>query len=448
MVNYRGIVGWIGKNERWVFGALIVAFCLGLLQRGPWVQPDTSGYISGDVTRSFLYYAVLYIYDVIMPSAWMERTEFSKLTHPYIFLVAGQLLLGAFSAVHLAKRLKSIFEVGNVWKLLVTIILLSPYLLPTKIGNAVLTEGICYPLFLLTASYLLKGLVKEDSKALLKFLLFTALLVLTRGQFLFLYPLFVVVLFYIFIKRPDAYKKWVLVVALFATVAGTTLAERSYHYFKHGVFGATPFGAFQLIAAPLYVADPDDGKLFDDPVKRKVFEETYSDMQKKDIALKRSNVEYPVIRSSTYDRFHNGYDELIYVSLHDSLVRNGVMDNGWFYADNFMREMAFTLICDNLDEWVELYRKNITVSLGGDYVSVFIFGMLLMSLMLQWQRGDRLTLVVFFVTLLTLANYSFVAIVQVILKRYSLYVDGIQVSMMLLLFYHLLTTTKIKSARS
>ena len=109
------------------------------------------------------------------------------------FLVLLQLMLGFYAALSCAATFKKLYNLSKGLEWVVGLVLLFPYFV-NRFGNTLLTEALCYPLFLLAFSALLQGLLLKQMRFFAKLMVLMGLLILTRNQFLFLYPLMVLVL--------------------------------------------------------------------------------------------------------------------------------------------------------------------------------------------------------------------------------------------------------------
>jgi hypothetical protein len=412
----------------------IVAF-IALVQKGGWVQADTSGYEANLPIRSMLYPLLLDLYHII----FSIDGDFA-----YTPLVMLQVAFGLFAARSFSYYWVKQFSLPVAWQILVTIILMVPYFLSAKIGNAILTEALCYPLFLLFLSSLLKGLIEQNYKALIQALVYVTLLVLTRSQFVFLYPLLLLVFIYSCYVFPKSFPKRTLLVMIVGVMIFTSLAGRTYQWLLHDKFASIPFTGVHLSIAPFFIAKEQDITLFEEgSTQRKVFEMVYHDMKAKDIAAQRGYVEHPGIRSSTYSRFKNGYDEILYGSYYPALDKASVSSD-WFERDDYTTNLALTLFKANIGDWFELYKKNVSAGLGGDYMSILTVLLLLFLLhSLYIKRHKELTEASLLVLLAHIGNVTSISIIQVGLYRYTFYTQGLFYLLLLTFFYILFRQKKL-----
>lgn len=417
-------------HRKWfigLFSITVLSLTFALFLQGPILHPDSASYLYPNPLRPPMYPLLLQINQALFG------------TNHYHALIFFQLTIGIWAACAFAQTLKKLFALP-IWVIaIITIALLIPYGWQ-KFGNIVLTEALCYPLFLCATRSLLQGLIGKKTRSFFFFLGWTSLLILTRRQFLFLYPVFGVVLVYLFCWDRRSFK--VTTIALLSLTFGlsiiaTNLLERSYQYSQHGHFSIAPFTGVQLVVAPLYLANDADSELFKTPLEKSVFLTTRQILQDKKISYDtRPNEQAGVFTLSTYTHFYEHYNTICWEALRTALTKHAVVDV--YQVDALTLDMATTLIQAHLIDYIALYFANIVFNLGGFYYAFFL-GILFLLLIVKLIYNKPaiaptpLTLTMFLSLLLTFANYSLVALVEPVLKRYSAYTDTIQISLLLVL---------------
>lgn len=398
------------------YGLTLCVVFAALIKKGVWMQADSGSYIDNHVLRSVLYPLVLDVYHLLVQP---------QSDSDYLGLVAVQIIAGIAASHYFSRYWVQLMQLPKGFLFLFTAILMAPYFLPTKIGNAVLTEALCYPLFLVGLRLLIKGMVERQYNALLLSLVCVVLLVITRGQFLFLYPLFAAVCMYAIWRFPAEFrKKSLCFFLLLACVLGGVI-ERGYHLLWHERFATTPFTGVHLSIAPLFVAKDEAKELFAKSTsQRRIFETVYQEMQEKDIAAFRSQVPYPGIRSSTYSRYHNGYDEILYGSFYPALSKEGILKEGAFYAEDYTSDFAATLRNYYLEDWFELCKKAFSDACGGDYMAILTLLLLGVLFLRLCQKPTRFSEAGMIIILAWIGNNALVSLIQIPLERYTLYVEG------------------------
>ena len=170
-----------GKSELVLRIGSLSVFLLLWFAAGVRLDVDSASYIDGTVLRSPLYPLIIKVFSFIDSSLNV--------------LVLFQLLLGLIAVHTLLLTLRKIFNFGFITSAVVLIFISLPYYFITVnqkffVGNLIMTGSICYPLFLLASAAIFHAVIQQKLRYYLYFVLLTALLILTRIQFLFLYPFF------------------------------------------------------------------------------------------------------------------------------------------------------------------------------------------------------------------------------------------------------------------
>ena len=239
------------RNEKFLAGLLVIFlsfFGFILLLSGPILFQDTSSYIEMSPMRPAGYPLFLSV--------------FKFLGGNYLWsVIFVQIAFNLYAGYHFLKFVKTTFKINFLGIILFSAALL---FIISRIATGIVTESIAFPVFLLTSVWLFKGILKRDYKFLLVSMLLNVGLVLIRGQFLFLYPVFFLALAYIFWfnKQFRTFLKYTVILILFF-ISGQIL-DKTYHFIKHDKFVSTPFAGSELAANAFYVAKEGDYKLFND----------------------------------------------------------------------------------------------------------------------------------------------------------------------------------------
>jgi len=389
-----------------------------LLFQGPIIQPDTGSYESFHVLRSPLYPLLLKLYGGFF-------------SHSYFPLVFLQLIAGFYAAAYFVKNIRKIINFKQEFAGILFFILLVPYYGPSKIGNAILTEAICYPLFLLTVSFLLNGVIKKDLKSILYTFAMATLLVLTRKQFLFLFPGFAIFLCYFALSTQNVKKTSILIFTFILMIVGTHLLEKTYHYIYTGKFKSIPFTGMQLVIAPLYVAKDSDVAFFKTDLQKNIFLKTRALMHQNNQSYDSLNKK-TYFDVSVYNHFYENYNTLCWKTL-SSVITQEIKD---IYAiDSETIKMALILIQHNLTSYISLYLLNIISNIGGFYYTILLITFFGLSMFYFIKEKNNFALISITILSLSASNYLLVALVEPVLKRYTHYTDTIQITLILILLY-------------
>jgi len=403
----------LNKREQFLLSAFLGVLFIFLMIKGPLLAPDSGSYIGKSELRSVLY------------SLFSQTYPFLK---GYLTLTV-QLLLGIYAGITLLKSLDKIFHLSNTLAAFLTLLFFLPYYGPTAFGNFILSEALCYPFFLLFSAAFLEGIFLKKTSLVLRSLLWAGLLVLTRRQFVFLYPIGILFLAYAWVFEKKGFQKGKLVLGILGLFIGNELLERGYHLIYHNHFAHVPFTGIQMAVAPLYVSKAEDKAAFNsDAELKKIFSETFDRLKEKKLlseSLERGKVAYEIYY---YYHFLDNYNAIEWQNLGPVIVENGIID--MYKTDPLMLKMVKTLIPLNLKSYLTLYAHNIILNMGG-YIAFGVFIFLTFSAFYWYLRERHLyALLYFFVSLMTIGNYCLIALVEPAMHRYTIYTNILQFAFM------------------
>ncbi len=398
-----------------------------LLYLGPIkIGRDSFHYLDNLVIRSPLYPIILDFYTVL----------FSNWYHP---LIAIKFISALLAVSFLLKILKERFILPDILIFVFSVILLTPYFFGDyKFANRLLTEGVCYPLYLISISLFLKFLFARDQKYFLYFLGCLALLILTRRQFLFMYPVILFILGYQFLIFEK--KKQILACLVFFIFVALSVEaiERSYRLIKFDNFSAPPFFGIQFSVAPLYLSQKEDVDLIENLEEKKIFSEFFEKMDSKEVNIKHFRNSKS---NNFYEHFNASYNTIAWGITHKTLSEK---DYSWFEVDKTTKSIAWQLIINDPIKHAKLYFFGIKKMLGGYYLMAFYlmtFFICIISINFK-KYGSNLLL--FLSLLCSFSNYTLISLVETPLMRYSIYTEVIQIITFTMMFYEFLFMKKNK----
>jgi hypothetical protein len=400
-------------------GSLVVFLFLWLAV-GVRFDGDSGSYIDGTLLRSPLYPLIIDIFSFIDSSLNV--------------LILFQLLLG-LAAIHVFLRtMRQIFDFSFITSTVVLVFISLPYYFITVrlrffIGNLIMTEAICYPLFLLAAAAIFHALIQKKLRFYLYFILITTFLILTRRQFLFLYPFFGLVWLTLFLQKEKIeFSRLMLLVIFIFSIIATNMIEKTYQYIKHDRFSTVPFTGRQLLVIPMFVANESDKNLFAEEKQRDIFVHIYDEMVGEGLAFIHKGS--PSIDTyNVYERYYN------HVS-HDIIPRSARRVMGKQYDEYEMNaltsQMSLVLIKHNFKDFLKLYLKNIEVNSGKKPFVLFLILVFTLTLIDYVRRRSKVSLILLFALILQLGNYMLIALVEPIIWRYTVYTNQVLFTVMAL----------------
>lgn len=368
------------------------------MSQGPFLAPDSQGYLSLSPHRSLLYPLFLHGCQFL----------FGGINYGVVLM---QFALGTWGILHFTTTLRRSFEIAFGVVVSMLILLVLPYFWQ-HLGNYVLTEALCYPLFLFLLSYLVAYLKKDQPKDFYKALGIALVLTLTRSQFIFLWPAFVIVAVY----QGYHYKKLKIVLSRFCLVLLVAVMaqgiERSYNYALTGTFKGVPFVGRQFVVLPLYLSDPADEVLFDKPEEKEFFQGVSVKMDSENlrsVGWQSRNV------VTTFEDVYN-------LICHQTVGAFGpLLSSNPFEQDAQLLSMGLTLAKHHWQDYAKFYLSTLRIGFGG-YCMTFVFGVLgLLCFFYAVSRRSFIQEVFLLCLMMHLGNTMLVALFEPLLSRYMIY---------------------------
>jgi|GEM_PF-6673784 len=413
------------RNTKIFFYGFIALISLYLLTKGAVIAPDSHGYLAMSSYRSLGYPLFLKAYQFFFQDA-------------YGVLVAVQVGLGVLAIDHFLRTLNRHFFFSSFLYMMIFLFLFSPYFLIHGIGNQILTEALCYPLFFMTLSFLIKFLRSNEIQSLLIAIGFALLLTLTRSQFIFLWPGFFILVTYLFYKNGSLVSFLGRTLILVSVILSGQMMERTYSYILTGSFKVVPFVGYQAVVLPLYLSKEKDADLFESPQEKAFFKDAYENLQEKRAHINYINDMNPL--------FH--YDGLYNTICHQISGRAALkhLTSNPYVRDGQLISISLTLIKNNFSSYLTHYVKTIINSLGG-YWSFFV--LMVFSFFVFMRNISQLSLAketFLMLFMFHVGNLMLVAFFEPLISRYTLYTATPLWSFVLILLCSLFVTNKLEKA--
>lgn len=394
--------------NRILFLGFIFSFIYLILQP-PIVSFDTMSYLRAEISRFPGFVIFIRVYKLI----------FGEFYEPMVgmYLVFG---FGAiYRTIHTLKRLFNL----KLWQLLVTFaILLFPYFPPLSIANNICSEGLAYPLYLLMISFGLSVLKTADYKQVLYFGIAYLLLTLTRGQFIFI-PLLFLLLFVLQHRKALFHKKTlVIAISILCLPFLNVQLDKTYRKLAYGHFVSTPYSYVNAITLPLYVSKKEDRSLFTDPNVQQVFDFSYHRIDSLNLLSRK-------IDGDRFERF-KGFYEQFPVICNQNVHSQGIQfyyDKGYGIYESYIqiekdcKVMMPLLIQHNFKEFITLYYTNVIHGFGSVFIALFLLLVCIWSGIKTLRNYNTYTATVFLITLLIISNALIVGIACHSIMRYIFY---------------------------
>ena len=400
----------------------LTIICALLVAMGPLEAPDTHGYIHFSHLRQPL---SCYFFDFF-------QTIFGQ--HFYWPVFITQLLLGIVASWHMTRTFERVFVTEKLTTIFIFFILLSPYYLPTRFANYILSEGLAYPLFIAAISFFAQSLWTRNFKYYLRFLGFTLLLVLTRRQFIFLYPFIIAFVIYQCWRKPVDVNPFPIIAASLLAIGLAECLDLLYYYYHWGAWTHAPFTWRQASVALLYLSQPSDINLFTDPFMVKIFTETRQMMMDQRMGFDPATLGQWPRDFIYYQHYYLHYNDICHRILGTVLGNNGLISD--IDREVTLKQITVILFKKYYADFLILYIFNIVKNLGSYFyiLQIALVGLWSMLAMLKPSVSPRIQLT-FWICLLNAGNYMAIALVEPAMKRYTLYTDSIQLAVLMVFIF-------------
>lgn len=383
---------------------------------------DSQSYITNSVFRTPVYPLVIDFFEKLFPGEYLNK------------LLMFQIAFGFLCAYVLARSLRDGFKLSNWAGLFIYIILLAPFYGSNGIANKIMAESLTYSVFMVTATFFIRSVFELTNKNILMFVLASVLTALTRPQFLFIYPAIIIFYYYVFKSVKNFRQILWLSIAFIIFIAGSSVFQKSYNYYKHGYFSGIPFTGVQIITPALYLSDSSEINIFSEDKKAAEYlEAAYARIEAEKLSSK-FNTPPNFLEFAT----HYGvvYNEISWRTSYDVYREKYAADRDKkelsvpeiIEFDKFSTGIAVKILKKHYIRFAKLYAANILKGIGGYFYAIFLLFILYASFTLYRDSGEAAGMAVFFMTMLNFFNYALISLVEPVMMRYTFYTDTLQLA--------------------
>ena len=399
-------------NKNHTIEILIITLILGLLfySSDPVLYSDSARYLKGSLNDPPLYSTII----VIMQSAFRTLNS----------IIILQTLFIGFGIVFFTKTISKYFDLDVLTKGIVAIFLFLPII---KFYNNLLTEALSYAFSLLFVSFVVNLIYNFSIRNLVWTSIFIVSLLLMRNQFIFLYP--IVLILYLGILSISRSKKKLILLAIsfiFTIFAHNSLVSLN-KYIKKASFEneilleSKSNSVFNFIYIDaIYISSVKDIGLFEDESLKKTFAKIIQE-----IDSQKALVEY-------YNgRGHFGISFKIIISESELLLKDLAIQKKTT-VNGLKKEISIKLIKSNFKKYLKFLFKKFYDSA---WLFIFIpFFMLLAAFISFLKKKTNLTLFLIFLSTFTLSNHSIIYLFGRVQPRYFIYTDFILLIIIFVIF--------------
>lgn len=375
----------IARNKNKIELAIFCLFFGALFILGPGIYPDSQTYIIMQAGREPVYPLFLAVFRLVF--GWLPVLKGAE---GYLWVVAlVQSIIALVSCLCLTKTVSDLFDLGWKAELAVALCSLLPYIMTpiAAISNmilqtAIITEGLCFPLFTFFQIELLKGMFKKcDNKERLvyftKALLLTVILVLIRNQMLVALAIWCVAVGIEFLYR----KRWtfilLILIAPIIFFGGKSLGYKCYNAIVDNGFSGANSGSYNLLTTLLYLSNWEDMDYLEDEYDRTLFERMLNRIEENQLGVAYAPEEL-LARAYHYE---DAYDVIGFDIQQEVLFNAGTKHAGNDSRTTYVMNKADTMVKALFPHMIPRFIKNYfatvmsglerSVSMKGTLLSLF-----------------------------------------------------------------------------
>jgi hypothetical protein len=293
-----------------------------------------------------------------------------------------------------------------------------------EILTTIASEGLAFPLFVLSFFLLIDSLKTFNMKKSFLFILCVALLVLTRTQFVYLYVFYFILLFWGGWYKFN-FKKIGLLACMMISVVLVPHFLKAEMLSARGHAPNTSLTGLVLLATPLILVDSGAVESFSDPTDRRRMEVILNNMKKYKVqthSMLETKGGVPI--STVYDDFQTFRNDLFNRVIPDSF--SDLTEPERSRATLFFYK---ALVANNVARCIYLYAYKAVQFIGGFGIAqplvVIVFSGLYRVIRMRENILSVTQILVMIALLIVLFNAMLLAITEAYVPRYFIYTDFI-----------------------
>ena len=386
----------------------------------PNVHPDSNRYLSGSLHDPPLYSTLIKIITILFGSLQ--------------FVIIFQTLLISLGIIFFIKSFESTVDLEIGIKIIISIFLFLPII---QFYNNLLTEPISYALSLFFVSFVIKLIYNFNYKNLIWTSILIVALLVTRNQFMFLYPVILIVYIGILIIDNSKKKSWLIISFISIFLIHNTIINLNKTIneedFKNNYLEKNYTGVyFFTYIDSIYISSVEDIKLFENQKLRITLKEIFKEMDKRKSLAKYYN-----------GRGHFGLSLKNIRNYSKPLLED--LSNKENSLISIKKNISTKLIKANFGKYIKHIFKKFYDS---TWLFIFVPLFLLMAAAISFNKyKSHFSLLTIFLSLFALGNHSVIYLFGRVQPRYFIYSDFILLIFIFIIFFSLLTNKKEKIFR-
>ena len=407
------------KNHITEFLILILVFFLLFYSSNAVLYSDAQRYLDGSFSNAPLYTFIVQI----------MKSTFKTLNS----IVILQTIIMGVGIIFFTNVVSIYFHLDILKKLLVSLFLFLPII---EFYNKILTEPISFAFSLFFMSFIIKLIYNFNTRNLFLSGTFVILLLMTSNQFIFIYPVILLIYLGLFMINTSKKTFIILVISFMSIIVihNSLIILNKYlnsapYESKNLIIGKRGIFHFIFIDS-MYISSSKDEKLFKNEKLKKTFTEIFTKIDDRKATIKH------------YDgRGHHGLSFAVIRDItknSDSLSNLRVQDNSLYM--NIKKEISIKLISANFIKYLKLIFKKLYDS---TWLFVFVPFFILLAAIIEFYK-NRSNLALFLISLssFAIANHSVVYLFGRVQPRYLIYSD-----FMLLIFIFIIISNFLQKKR-
>jgi len=403
--------------------ALFILVGVFVLQKGAVYYLDSYAFLDMRFNRSPLYSTFLKLFTSVFGDAYKYPVVITQ----YAFIIVA--------ISFLLNTLKSVFKLSFISLIVVQLIVLAPCIYWHLTANKILSEAIAYPLFLILFTFSFKFLIKQKFKYIYLAASVLCLLILTRGQFIALLPVLMLLTLFVLWQKRNVKKGLIAIVILLMASLIANVAERTYNKIVHGYFVSNAMSYVHLISADFYISKAEDVNLFNDQESQTYFNLVRQSLV--DVQLTREQVLENELDDQ--EEFERNFSKICNVRVHELGLKyfaskglNLVEQN--LALNELCAQMYLPLFKKNFKERLKLFYKNLKTTFGSSKYMLLFLMLLIIGMIKMLKSANAIYKFIVLSILFMFANNTLIAAVVHPINRYTFYFDWIIFVIVLVLF--------------
>ena len=390
------------KIKNYTIEILVSILVLVLLfySSNPVIYSDSSRYLDAELHDPPLYSFII----LTMQSIFKTLNS----------VVVLQTFFVGIGIVFFAKTISKYLNLNVLTKIVTALFLFFPII---KFYNSLLPEPLSYAFSLLLVSFVVRLIYDFNILNLVWIVIFVVALLLMRNQFIFLYPVILILYLGILFSYRSKKKLILLTISFLSIILIQNSLMSLNKYIKQDSFKSKTVsdnegGVFNFIYIDaIYVSTIQDIEIFKDNNLKKTITKIFQESDEQKALLKHYN-----------GRGHFGFSLPIIKNQSNLLFKDLAIQNNTTMA-KIKKDVSIKLIKKNFKRYIKFLFKK---SYDSSWLFIFLpFFMILAAFPIFLKQRSNFSLLIMFLSTFSLTNHSIVYLFGRVQPRYFIYTDFI-----------------------